>query len=107
MLEKKQNNLVTVLLAIFLLFVILGVLYYFWGYRSEDSPEPELLPTVIFKKVDAETIKGLGELRACGNWPILTISPDKDRGNPFGVKNEETIPVFSTITPECLPVKFK
>jgi hypothetical protein len=105
--QKKKNNLVTVLLAIFLLFVILGALYYFWGYRSGDDVDTEVLPTIIFKKVDAETIKGLGELRACGNWPILTISPDKDRGNPFNIKNTEIGPVFGTVTPECLPVKFK
>jgi cell division septal protein FtsQ len=104
---KKKNNLLPILLLILVLLAAGGLAYYFLIYLETDQVDLETTSVSLLKKVDNETIKELGELKACGNWPILTVSPDKDRGNPFSIKSREVVPVLSTITPECVPAKRK
>lgn len=105
--QKKNNNLILILALVLTIFVALGLLYYLLIYSKDQTAEVDVVDFEIFKSVDGELIESLGELRACGNWPILTISPNSDRGNPFYRKNLEIVPLTVTVTPECLQVKRK
>ncbi len=103
---KKNNNYKFLTISIILIIVVVFG-YFFWIYYSYRQTLGEVVDYGFFKKVDNESIKEIGKLRSCGNWPILIISPNSQRGNPFNSKNIESISVLSTENVDCLPVNLR
>lgn len=101
---KKGNPLIWVILAAA---ILAAAGYFAWlkFWPAETSTGVSQIGN--FKTVNVAFLSQLKELTACGNWPIIGVSPNTQRTDPFAKQIANLSPMAASSSQECLPANRK
>jgi len=101
--KNRQTPRFSFIVAILILLGIAYLMYYF--LLSGSKPLPTFNSGLgQFKVVSQATLKAVGGLKSCGQWPIASVGLSADRGDPFSRKGSSTALVMPLTPPDCAPV---
>ena len=101
---KKGNPLIWAILAAV---ILIAVGYFVWLKFQPNETSTGVSQIGDFKTVNVAFLAQLKELTACGNWPIVGISPSSQRNDPFARQAGNISPMAASSSQECLPANRK
>jgi hypothetical protein len=103
--KKENKKMIFYLLALVIAVALAVIFFYFPDKFMPDSDNSQsIIKTVGLIEINKDAIKSLEELKKCGDWPLIQISPNPNRGNPFNKKADSEQVMTAMPEVQCLSV---